>query len=183
MANMIQILDKNKFYLESRGMKMTLTKEHSAVTGEFWRMHVDNASSRAYSGLGVREFDTIEQVEQHYKSWRGIAALIESEEKKEIINVRSFIVQDDQQYKAVIVFYPESNHREAALYDVKNNGIVGLEADRPYHPVGGTAAIESIIKGNPENNIPSGLVTGSKNYLFECWHCCGKTYRLGKQPN
>ena len=78
MANMIQMLSDNKFYLEARGMKMTLTKEHSRVTGDFWRMHVDSTVTRAYMTLGCKDFDTIEEVEKHYKTWRGIAALVEA---------------------------------------------------------------------------------------------------------
>lgn len=68
-------LDTNKFYTESRGSKMTLTKE-ICKHGNFWRMYTENASQRAYKTLGVKDFDSLAEVEKHYKSWRGIAALV-----------------------------------------------------------------------------------------------------------
>ncbi len=48
----------------------------SDVFGRHWQMHTDNASHRAYRGLGIKEFSTLEEVEKNYKSWRGIAALV-----------------------------------------------------------------------------------------------------------
>tara|TARA_B000000565_G_scaffold255758_1_gene237618 strand:+ start:106746 stop:106967 length:222 start_codon:yes stop_codon:yes gene_type:complete len=72
---MIQMLSKNKFYTESRGNKMTLEK-----LGDRWLMVTDNAAARAYNfgRPGYKEFDTLLEVEQQYKSWRGIAALVKS---------------------------------------------------------------------------------------------------------
>lgn len=75
MKGMIQQLDETTFYLESRGNKMTLSLV-SDSWGHHWQMQTDNASHRAYRGLGVKEFATLEEVEKNYKSWRGIAALV-----------------------------------------------------------------------------------------------------------
>ncbi|MGL1407021.1 hypothetical protein ACSTIX_10585 [Vibrio parahaemolyticus] len=75
MRNVIQQLGETTFYLESRGNKMTLSRV-TDVWGTHWQMHTDNASHRAYRGLGIKEFSTLEDVEKNYKSWRGIAALV-----------------------------------------------------------------------------------------------------------
>ena len=72
--SIIQI-DENTFYLESRGNKMTLSRKQDAW-GEFWQMSTDNASHRAYRGLGIKEFASLEDVEKHYKSWRGVCTLL-----------------------------------------------------------------------------------------------------------
>lgn len=74
---MIQQLSDNAFYLESRGNKMTLTQE---IWGGslLWIMRVDNASVRAWRSLGEKHFNNLAEVEKKYKSWRGIAALINS---------------------------------------------------------------------------------------------------------
>ena len=68
----IQQLDDNTFTLTSRGHLMTLKRD--AVFG--WVMFTDNASTRAWCSLGAKYFDSLAQVEAHYKSWRGIALLI-----------------------------------------------------------------------------------------------------------
>lgn len=70
----IQQIDTNTYYLESRGNKMTLTLKETKW-GPEWEMYTDNASHRAYRGLGMRTFSNLMQVETAYKSWRGIAAL------------------------------------------------------------------------------------------------------------
>ena len=75
MNNVIQQLDTNTFYMESRGNKMTLKKK-STIFGDIWEMYTDNASRRAWRGLGVKEFDTLADVQKHYKSWRGISLLV-----------------------------------------------------------------------------------------------------------
>jgi hypothetical protein len=77
MTAVITQIDSNTFYLESRGNKMTLSREQDTL-GQFWRMSTDNASHRAYRGLGVKEFASLEAVEKHYKSWRGVSLLLAS---------------------------------------------------------------------------------------------------------
>ena len=74
---MISALPDGGFYLESRGHKMTLTFDNNL---NLWEMHTDNASSRAWRGLGVRFFDSLEEVERSYKSWRGVSQLTEGTE-------------------------------------------------------------------------------------------------------
>lgn len=70
----IQMLSDNTFFLQSRGNKMTLRQVNESY-GK-WEMQTENASQRAYGGLGLRHFDNLQQVEKHYKSWRGIASLV-----------------------------------------------------------------------------------------------------------
>lgn len=71
----IEQINEDTYYLESRGNKMTLTKI-STSWGHEWQMFTDNASRRAFRGLGMRRFKNLLQVETAYKSWRGIAALV-----------------------------------------------------------------------------------------------------------
>jgi hypothetical protein len=70
----IQMLTENSYFVSARGSKMTLTKinEYCGI----WQMETDNASHRAYRGLGVRYFDNLQQVEKAYKSWKGISLLV-----------------------------------------------------------------------------------------------------------
>jgi hypothetical protein len=69
----IMILENGSYYTESRGNKMTLIRND----WDQWEMYTDNASHRAYQGPGVRVFNSLKEVEKHYKSWRGISALVE----------------------------------------------------------------------------------------------------------
>lgn len=66
-------LSDGGFYLAARGSKMTL---RFSEAWDCWEMSTDNASHRAYRGLGVKHFQTLEEVERNYKSWRGIADLV-----------------------------------------------------------------------------------------------------------
>ncbi len=68
-------LDSKTFYLETRGNKMTLSHKEDAL-GEYWEMFTDNASRRAYRGLGIKQFASLEAVEKQYKSWRGVSTLL-----------------------------------------------------------------------------------------------------------
>lgn len=73
MSNPIQQIDSATFALEARGSQMLLQK-----TAQGWRMTTTNASTRAWR-RGVpswKDFETLADVERHYKSWRGIAALV-----------------------------------------------------------------------------------------------------------
>lgn len=71
----IQQLDDNRFFLDVRGTKMTLEPFRKG-----WRMKVVNASTRVWGmgGESWKDFDTLAQVESKYKSWRGIASLLDN---------------------------------------------------------------------------------------------------------
>lgn len=71
----VTIIGTKSFNLVSRGNDMTLVFDEKF---EWWEMHTDNASHRAYRGLGVRIFNTLAEVEKAYKSWRGIGELVEN---------------------------------------------------------------------------------------------------------
>ena len=73
----IQVIDTNTFRLNWRGNEMTLQK----VGPDHWEMATSNASSRAWNRgyPSVRRFATLDEVEAHYKSWKGIKAFVEGE--------------------------------------------------------------------------------------------------------
>lgn len=67
------------FELSIRGAHMTL-RRISKNWGE-WEMTTDNASARAWAPRGLvmpKYFASLAEIESHYKSWRGIAALVET---------------------------------------------------------------------------------------------------------
>ena len=68
-----QMIDCNTYALKARGCEMTLMREQNG-----WSMYTVNAAVRAWNrGYAVpRSFATLEDVEARYKSWRGIAALV-----------------------------------------------------------------------------------------------------------
>lgn len=70
----LERIDENTFRTSGRGSIITLTRR-----GEGWRVAVENAATRAWNSLGSKDFDSLEAVEKHYKSLRGIAALIASD--------------------------------------------------------------------------------------------------------
>lgn len=72
MKNAIQLRDDGSYYLTANGCEMTLQKD-----GERWAMYSVNAVVKAYrNGYAIpKYFDTLDDVEARYKSWRGIAAL------------------------------------------------------------------------------------------------------------
>lgn len=74
MANAIQMIDENTFKLTARGSEMTLVRE----SGE-WVMYTVNASVRAWNnGFSIpKYFKTLADVEARYKTWRGIAVLVD----------------------------------------------------------------------------------------------------------
>ncbi len=45
------------------------------TSGDKWHVFADNAARRAWRTLGVKTFETLEEVEDHYKSLKGISAL------------------------------------------------------------------------------------------------------------
>ncbi len=71
---MITMLDDGSYAVSSRGNHMVLRREASSLGN--WSVTTDNASHRAYRGLGVKYFSSLREVEANYKSWRGISALI-----------------------------------------------------------------------------------------------------------
>lgn len=71
LKNVITMVNENKFTLLSRGHEMTLIKNKWG-----WEMFTENAATRAYRTLGVKLFDSLEEVESHYKSWKGISQLV-----------------------------------------------------------------------------------------------------------
>ena len=75
MANEIVMISKTEYRLCARGSDMTLVRD-----GELWEMYVVNAAVRAFrNGHPIpKYFNTLEEVESRYKSWRGIAALVNS---------------------------------------------------------------------------------------------------------
>jgi hypothetical protein len=77
MANAIQKTGDNEYKLMARGCDFTLTFD---AKSKKWEMYTVNASVRAYNnGYAIPKFfDSLDEVEAKYKSWRGIKALIES---------------------------------------------------------------------------------------------------------
>jgi hypothetical protein len=71
---MIQAISATEFQLVKGGHTMTLRKGENA-----WYMSTQNACTRAWSGrLGsLKRFETLADVESHYKSWKGVSALLE----------------------------------------------------------------------------------------------------------
>jgi hypothetical protein len=73
MAQAIQMISEKEFKLVARGCDMTLNLEPDGR----WVMFTINAAVRAW-GRGYpipKYFDTLKQVEEKYKTWRGIASL------------------------------------------------------------------------------------------------------------
>lgn len=72
----IEQTDSGAYVVQSRGSQMTLQQ-----TSKGWRVITRNAATRVW-GLGGeswKDFDTLSDVERHYKSWRGIEALLASD--------------------------------------------------------------------------------------------------------
>ncbi|MBE8745290.1 hypothetical protein [Aeromonas veronii] len=81
---MIEMLADGSYSVKARGNKMILRHVQSSL-GQ-WSVTTDNASHRAYRGLGVRYFNSLREVEKNYKSWRGIAELVELPSSAKINN-------------------------------------------------------------------------------------------------
>lgn len=73
MANVIQMIDENTFFLVARGNEMTLKR-----TEDGWTMNTVNACVKAWrNGYSVpKRFADLAEVEANYKTWRGIAKLV-----------------------------------------------------------------------------------------------------------
>ena len=74
MATIIQTAEKT--FTTSNGRGTTMTLSYNEVSG-YWQVTSDNAAVRAYRTLGVKVFWSLKEVEQKYKTWRGVSALIE----------------------------------------------------------------------------------------------------------
>lgn len=85
--------------------------------------------------------------------------------------------------KPIVIYYPKSNKREPAIYDTVNECVLNCNKDdlSVYHPLGGNDAVRQIINGSQGQN--GGFVIGAKIRGFNCWHCHGNVYRLGKSPD
>ena len=73
MATIIQTSENTFTTDNGRGTTMTLS--FNKTLGR-WQMTSDNASRRAWRGLGVSLYETLDEVEAKYKTWRGISALV-----------------------------------------------------------------------------------------------------------
>lgn len=71
----IQQLSPTSYSLTARGSRMVLEQ-----TPKGWVMKTRNASTRVWGmgGESWKDFASLIEVEAHYKSWRGIAALVEA---------------------------------------------------------------------------------------------------------
>lgn len=71
----IQVLADGSYFLKANGSEMTLSRAN-----EGWSMSVVNAAVRAWNrGYATpKKFESLEAVEEKYKSWRGIAALAQT---------------------------------------------------------------------------------------------------------
>lgn len=78
------MLADGSYSVKARGNKMILRHVKSSL-GQ-WSVTTDNASHRAYRGLGVRYFNSLREVEKSYKSWRGIAELVELPSSDQVNN-------------------------------------------------------------------------------------------------
>ncbi|WP_219096221.1 hypothetical protein [Pseudomonas sp. UMAB-40] len=75
----IEQIGDNRYSLKARGTSMVLEQVNGG-----WRVKTKNAATRAWSmgGESWKEFATLAQVEANYKSWRGIAALVETQNQQ-----------------------------------------------------------------------------------------------------
>ena len=73
MATIIQTATDTYTADTGRGTSLTLVKK----SGGWWEVHSMNAAVRAYRSLGVKVFWSLEDIERAYKTFRGIAALIQ----------------------------------------------------------------------------------------------------------
>lgn len=78
------MLADGSYSVKARGNKMILRHVQSNL-GQ-WSVTTDNASHRAYRGLGVRYFNSLCEVEKNYKSWRCIAELVELPSSAQVNN-------------------------------------------------------------------------------------------------
>lgn len=78
---MIEVISATEYRLKKGAHNMTLLKSEDG-----WEMWTRNPSTRAWNSSApgdvsmpaIRRFNSLEEVEQHYRSWRGIALIIAS---------------------------------------------------------------------------------------------------------
>ena len=72
---MIEQVSATEFKLTKGAHQMTLGRNEDGS----WSMTTHNPCTRAWRGrLGsLKHFETLSDVEEHYKSWRGVSALYE----------------------------------------------------------------------------------------------------------
>jgi len=73
MATIIQTGEKTFTTTNGKGTSLTLKWNESL---EWWEVMSNNAAVRAYRTLGIKIFRSLNDVEQKYKTFRGISALI-----------------------------------------------------------------------------------------------------------
>jgi len=80
MKNTIEMISDTEFALTSRGNRFTL--KYCVDDGDCdylpWTMECVNASTKAWRGAmpSMRHFESLRDVEGHYKSWIGITDLV-----------------------------------------------------------------------------------------------------------
>jgi hypothetical protein len=74
---------EDQYQVQTRGTSMTLSRYKNG-----WAVVTHNAATRAWNrGIGShKEFASLAEVEQHYKSWRGIEALACSEASSNVVH-------------------------------------------------------------------------------------------------
>jgi hypothetical protein len=88
---MIEMISPTEFRLKEGCHEMTLLKSEFG-----WDMLTNNPSTRAWNSVttggvsmpGCRSFKALQEVEQHYKSWRGIAAIVVSLDTEALLHRR-----------------------------------------------------------------------------------------------
>jgi hypothetical protein len=73
MATIIQTSENTYSADNGRGTSLTIVKKG----GGWWEVHSANAATRAWRSLGVKVFWELADIEKAYKTFRGIAALIQ----------------------------------------------------------------------------------------------------------
>jgi len=69
----IQQIDDNTYHTVNGASAMTLTREGS----KGWQMMTSNPSTRAWNrGPSIKHFQSLQEIEAKYKSWRGVSILI-----------------------------------------------------------------------------------------------------------
>lgn len=75
MATIIQT-GPEQYFLKIRGSEMTLERYSDG-----WLVRTSNASAKAWNRgcSSFKAFESLEAIENHYKSWRGIRQLVEAD--------------------------------------------------------------------------------------------------------
>ena len=76
-----------------------------------------------------------------------------------------------QDYRGVLVYYPDSNLKHAALLHRATGSLVSFDGVAPYHPAGNMGACRAIIEGG-------GFVECSEMFLIPCRHVYDWTFML-----